>query len=103
MEENKKKEGSNELTQEQLKAYANQVMAQANKAIEENNFLKKKINELMYGAGLKETELAIQCLKYKDLFSEKFIKAITNRIEYVLTPEAEESKKEITKKETKEE
>lgn len=74
------------LTYEQLVAYAQQVSAQAQKILEENQMLKKTLSEAMLTNTFKEIELALKCLDHADMFSATFIEKVIKKLEEVLTP-----------------
>lgn len=81
MEQEKK---SQELTYDQLKAYVVQMESQAREIYLENQRLRNAFES-------KGVEFAFRCLDHVDLFSERFIKSIVNRIEKFLGPDEEET------------
>lgn len=90
-----KKEGQ-KLTYEQLTVYAQQVSDQAKKVWEENQMLKKALNEALMNNSLKEIELVLKCLDHAEMFSVEFIGAVVKRLEEVLTPQ-EQKEEEVYK------
>lgn len=86
-----KKEGQ-KLTYEQVVAYAQQTSEQAKKIWEENQMLKKSLNEVVMNNNLKEIELVLRCLDHVELFSPEFINIIVKRLEEVFTPQPEQQK-----------
>jgi hypothetical protein len=78
------------LSYDQLKGYAAQLTERFKAVHEENLRLKKMVDNSMRVFSLEELKCAIECVKMKECFSEKFIKSVINRIEEVLNPEAEE-------------
>lgn len=93
-----KKEGQ-KLTYEQLVAYAQQTSEQAKKIWEENQMLKKALNETMLTNNFKEIELALKCLDHAEMFSPEFIEVVVKRLEEVLTPQEQKEEVEDTKEE----
>lgn len=93
-----KKEGQ-KLTYEQLVAYVQQTSSQAKKVWEENQMLKKALNEAMLSNTFKEIELVIKCLDHAEMFSTSFIEKIIKRLEEVLTPQEQAEKEEDSKEE----
>jgi len=90
-------EKNEKLSYEQLEAYANQTIQQAQQVFKENQMLKQALNKFQYENTLKEIELAIKCLEYRELFSKEFIENTVKKLEEVLTPIAEEEKEEEKK------
>ena len=92
MEEKKEGTTQQQLTYEQLKAYAGQLAEQAKKIYQRNQELERAI----YQNSLREVEIALKCLDHADKFSPEFIKSVTERIELVMNPnkEAKEEAKE---------
>lgn len=102
MEEENIKDGAQgkKLTYEQLEAYAQQTIMQAQKIYEENKALHQALQHERLNNNYKEIELALKCLDHKELFSEKFITAVIERLEevlYPIKPEAKEDKEEESK------
>ena len=89
---------SKKLTYEQLEAYAQQTVMQAQKVFEDNKALRQALQQERLNNNYREIELVLKCLDHKELFSEKFISAIIERLEEVLYP-AEPEKSEKTDKE----
>lgn len=82
------KEEPKKLTYEQLEAYAAQTTQQAQRVFQENQMLRKAL----YEQSLKEVELALKCLDHAEKFSDKFIVAITEKIEEIMTPNQGDNK-----------
>lgn len=80
---------ASKLTYEQLEAYASQISEQAKRVFQENQMLRKAL----YENNLKEVEIALKCLDHADMFSPDFVKAVTERIEEVMTPQKEDIEK----------
>lgn len=92
------------LTYEQLTAYAQQISTQAKQIWEENQQLKKALQEALLNNSFRESELALKCLDHMELFSPSFIDAIVGRLEEVLSPTATaEDSTDEESKESKEE
>lgn len=99
MEEKKKENLGNpvengEMTYDQLKAYADYTVAQANRLATEHEKLKTAYKNLLIEKGMSELGLALKCLDHAKYFSEGFIKNLVSRIEEALSPLEEESKEE---------
>lgn len=87
-----KEKNQKKLTYEQLEAYTNQTVTQAQKLAEEYEKLREAYKQLVSERGIAEMNLALKCLEHKDLFSPEFIKSIVSRIEESLSPVEEDSK-----------
>lgn len=85
MEEENKNE---KLSYEQLKAYVEQMQAQAKKIYQENITLKQIINA-------KDIDYAFKCLDHAELFSKKFINMVINKLEELLTPDNDSQEKDF--------
>jgi hypothetical protein len=93
MAEEKKK-----LTYEELEAYTNQTVSQAQRVYKENQELVQKIKNLRNQMNYAEINLAFKALEFRDLFSDDFIRKVVERLELVLTP-VEKSQEEEEKEE----
>lgn len=93
-----KSEEPKKVTYEQLEAYAAQTTEQAKRILQENQMLRKAL----YEQSLKEVELALKCLDHAEKFSDKFIQAITAKIEEIMTPNQGDASEEEASKEVKE-
>lgn len=87
------------LTYEQLRAYAEQITAQAKKIYQENQVLRQTLQKERMDRLYKEIELMLKCLDHAEMFSTEFITLTTKRLEEILTPaepkdETEEEEKE---------
>lgn len=83
-------EKKEKLSYEKLEAYASQLYEKASELLKRNKELEEAVKELSNRAFYAETGLALQCLQYKDLFEEGFVKRIASRIQAVLDPGTEE-------------
>ena len=96
MAEEKKK-----LSYDELKAYADQTVAQAQKIYKENQKLIEEIKNLRMQMNYAEINLAFKALEFKNNFSPAFISKVARRLEEVLTPAddadeiAEKAKQEV--------
>lgn len=81
MPEEKKK-----LTYEELEAYANQTVAQAQRIYKENQDLIQEVKSLRSQMNYAEINLALKALELKENFSPEFIQKVVTRLEEVLTP-----------------
>lgn len=81
MPEEKKK-----LTYEELEAYANQTVAQAQRIYKENQELVQEVKSLRSQMNYAEINLALKALELKENFSPEFIQKVIIRLEEVLTP-----------------
>lgn len=82
------------LTYEQLEAYANQTVANAQRIYKENKLLLKEIENLKNQRNYTEISLAFKALDHKECFSAEFIEKISKRLEEVLTPMDKEPQEE---------
>lgn len=89
------------LTYEELEAYANQTVAQAQKIYKENQELVQEVRNLRSQQNYTEISLAFKVLEHKEFFSEECVKKVAARLEEVLTP-ADPPKEEESQPENKE-
>ena len=87
------------LTYEQLEAFAQQTVAQAKQVYQENQALKRALDEARYHANSREIDHALKCLDHAEMFSPEFIKSVIERLEIVLSPVKPEEQAEPEKKE----
>lgn len=83
-------EKKEKLSYVKLEAYASQLYEKASDLLKRNKELEEAVKELSDRAFYAEAGLALQCLQYKDLFDDGFVKRITGRIQEVLDPGTEE-------------
>lgn len=80
-------EEKKKLSYEELEAYAQQTLAQAQQVFNENKRLVKEMNNLRSQQNYAEINLAFKILEYKDFFSEECVRKVAARLEEVLTPQ----------------
>lgn len=89
------------LSYEELEAYANQTVAQAQRIYKENQELVQEIKNLRGQMNYSEINLAFKVLEHKEFFSEECVRKVAARLEEVLTP-ADPPKEEPKEQENKE-
>jgi hypothetical protein len=98
MEEKKQ---NKKLSYEELEAYANQTVTQAQQVYKENQQLVEEVRNLRAQMNYADINLAFKALELKENFSKEFINKVVTKLEEILTPRErpKEEKKEVGPKE----
>lgn len=97
MEENKKnteKKVNRKLSYEELENAAKQISAQLDAMARENNQLRIALQKAQLGNLYTELDFKFKVVQNAEMFSTEFVEKCIQSIEEIMTPEAEEDKKE---------
>lgn len=97
MEENKKnpeKKVNRKLSYEELENAAQQISAQLDAMARENNQLRIALQKAQLGNLYTELDFKFKVIQNAEMFSPEFVEKCVRSIEEIMTPEAEEDKKE---------
>lgn len=97
MEENKKnpeKKVNRKLSYEELENAAQQISAQLDAMARENNQLRIALQKAQLGNLYTELDFKFKVIQNAEMFSPEFVEKCVQSIEEIMTPEAEEDKKE---------